>query len=62
VVRGAHPGRQDEPRSALISSLLAQNYSVQTAAHARNVVSAVFTHAKKKGDLPATTRRAWAAM
>ena len=33
----------------LVSSLLRRNYSVQTAAHARNVVSAVFTHAKKKG-------------
>lgn len=45
----------------LVSSMVAQGYSVQTAVHVRNVVSAIFTHAKKKGwfagDNPATLVR-----
>jgi len=33
----------------LVSSMLASNYSVQTAKHVRTVVSAIFTHAKRLG-------------
>ena len=33
----------------LVSTLLARNYSVQTAKHVRTVISAIFTHAKRTG-------------
>jgi hypothetical protein len=45
----------------LVSSMLAKGYSVQTAKHVRNTVSAIFTHAKRRGfhsgDNPATLVR-----
>jgi hypothetical protein len=41
--------------------MLAKGYSVQTAKHVRNTVSAIFTHAKRRGfhsgDNPATLVR-----
>src|SRR5260370_3428232 len=33
----------------IVSSMLAANYSVQTATHVRTVVSAIFTHGKRPG-------------